>query len=46
MHYRHGRLESGHARFLRGLALTDKWRRYPKASSIPSAVARPIEGIQ
>jgi hypothetical protein len=43
---RHGKLGSDHARFLRALALTGKRRRYPKASSIPSAVLRPKVVIQ
>ena len=41
-----GRQGSDHARFLRGIALAGQRRRYPKASSIPAAVARPIVGIQ
>jgi hypothetical protein len=41
-----GRLGSDHARFLRSFTLARKRRRYPKASSIPAAVARPIAGIQ
>ena len=41
-----GRIGSDKARFLRGIALPGKRRRYPKASSIPAAVARPIVGIQ
>ena len=41
-----GRQESDHARLLRGIALAPKRRRYPKASSIPAAVARHIVGIQ
>jgi hypothetical protein len=41
-----GKIGSDQARFLRGIALAGKRRRYPKASSIPAAVARPIVGIQ
>jgi hypothetical protein len=41
-----GRLGSDHARFLRSFTLARKRRRYPKASSIPAAVARPIVGTQ
>jgi hypothetical protein len=41
-----GRIGSDHARFLHGFALAGKRRRYPKASSVPAAVARPIVGIQ
>jgi hypothetical protein len=42
----HGRLGWDHVRFLRSLALTGKRLRYPRASSIPSAVFLLIEGIQ
>jgi hypothetical protein len=42
----HGRQGADHARFLRGIALAAKRRRYPKASSIPAAVARLIVSIQ
>jgi|SRR5215211_6545297 hypothetical protein len=39
-------LESDHARLLRGFAPAGERRRYPKASSMPSAACLPIEGIQ
>jgi hypothetical protein len=38
----HARLGSDHARFLRGFALAGKQRRYPKASSMPSAACLPM----
>jgi hypothetical protein len=42
----HNSLESDHARFLRGFAPAGKRRRYPKASSMPSAACLPMLGIQ
>jgi hypothetical protein len=41
-----GSLGSDHARLLRGFAPSGERRRYPKASSMPSAACLPIEGIQ
>jgi hypothetical protein len=46
MHHRPGRLGSDHACSLRSLALTGARHRYPRASSISLAAARPIGGIQ
>jgi len=39
-------LGSDHARFLRGFAPAGKRRRYPNASSMPSAACLPMLGIQ
>jgi hypothetical protein len=44
--HRHGRLGSDHARFLPGVALAGKRRRYPRALSILSAACLPMLGIQ
>ena len=45
LHY-HGSLGPDHARFLRGFAPAGKRRRYPNASSMPSAACLPMLGIQ
>jgi hypothetical protein len=45
LHY-HDSLGSDHARFLRSFAPAGERPRYPKASSMPSAVCLPMLGIQ